>query len=62
MSKRSMSTPATSPRRRNGAKRQKASAPTASAEPESSITSHASAMFCIHVPASETTWPAKKRR
>ena len=34
----------------------------ASAEPDSSITSHASAMFCIHVPMRDTTWPEKKSR
>ena len=62
VSKRSITTPAARPNRRNGTNRQNASAPTARAEPESSITSHASAMFCIHVPASETTWPVKKSR
>ena len=51
VSNRSMITPATSPKSRNGTKRQKASAPTASGDAESSITSHARAMFCIHVPA-----------
>ena len=57
-----MTTPATRPKRKNGTKRQNASAPTARGELDSSITSHASAMFCIHVPATETTWPAKKSR
>ena len=32
-------------------------APIARADPESSSTSHASAMFCIHEPASETSCP-----
>ena len=45
-----------------GTKRQNASAPIAIAEPESSMTSQASATFCIQVPASETTWPVKKMR
>jgi hypothetical protein len=58
----SASTPAASPNTVNGTKRQNASAPTAKAEPESSSTSHASATFCIHVPASDTTWPVKKMR
>ena len=59
---RSATTPATRPKIVNGTKRQNASAPIASGEPESSITSHASATFCIHVPASETSWPVKKIR
>ena len=46
----------------NGTKRQKARTPTASGELVSSTTSHASAMFCIHVPLTETTCPVKKRR
>ena len=62
VSKRSTTTPATSPKTRNGRKRQNASAPTARAEPDNSITSQASAMFCIHDPASDTTWPVKKSR
>ena len=62
VSNRSMITPATRPSARNGTKRQNASAPTARGEPESSITSHASAMFCIHVPATETICPLKKSR
>ena len=61
-SKRSATTPAARPKSVNGTNRQKASAPIASAEPESSITSQASATFCIHVPASETSWPLKKMR
>ena len=55
-------TPATSPKSVNGTKRQNASAPTASGELVSSTTSQASAMFCIHVPLTETIWPLKKRR
>ena len=39
----------------NGTKRQNASAPIASGEPDSSITSQARATFCIHVPASDTS-------
>ncbi len=62
MSNRSMTTPAARPRTRNGTNRQNASAPTASGELESSITSHASAMFCIHVPATETICPVKNSR
>ena len=62
MSSRSITTPAARPNRKNGTKRQNASAPTASGAFESSITSHASAMFCIHVPATETICPAKKSR
>jgi hypothetical protein len=46
----------------NGTKRQNASAPIASGDPESSMTSQASATFCIQVPASETSWPVKKIR
>ena len=36
--------------------------PTATGEWVSSSTSQAVAMFCIHVPLTDTTWPAKKRR
>ena len=61
-SMRSASTPATRPNTVKGTKRQNASAPTASAESESSSTSHASATFCIHVPASDTSCPPKKMR
>ena len=61
-SMRSATTPATRPKIVNGTKRQNASAPIASGEPESSMTSQASATFCIHVPASETSWPVKKIR
>jgi hypothetical protein len=46
----------------NGTKRQNASTPTASGELVSSTTSQASAMFCIHVPLTDTIWPLKKRR
>ena len=46
----------------NGTKRQKSSVATAIGECESESTSHASATFCIHDPASETTCPAKKSR
>ena len=60
VSNRSTMTPANRPRTVNGRKRQKARMPIASGEPESWITSHASAMFCIHDPASETSCPAKK--
>ena len=45
----------------NGAKRQNARNPTATAEWVSSITYQASAMFCIQVPTSEITWPVKNR-
>jgi hypothetical protein len=59
---RSATTPASSPKTVNGTNRQNASTPMASGEPESSMTSHARATFCIHVPASETTCPVKKIR
>jgi hypothetical protein len=62
LSNRSAATPEISPKIVNGAKRQKARKPTATAECVSSITYHASAMFCIHVPTSEITWPVKKSR
>ena len=61
-SMRSATTPATRPKIVNGTKRQNASAPIASGEPDSSITSQARATFCIHVPASDTSWPLKKMR
>ena len=59
---RSTTEPAKSPSTVNGTKRQKRSVATASGERERESTSHARATFCIHDPASETTWPAKKRR
>ena len=59
---RSATTPATRPKTVKGTKRQNASAPIASGEPESWMTSQARAMFCIHVPASDTTCPVKKIR
>ena len=62
LSIRSATTPAKSPKRVNGAKRQKASAPTAIGESVSSTTSQASEMFCIQVPLTEITWPMKKSR
>ena len=62
MSNRSTTEPAKSPNRVYGTKRQKSSVATASGERESERTSHARATFCIHEPASETTWPAKKSR
>ena len=61
-STRSATTPAARPKTVNGTKRQKTSAPTARGEPESSSTSQASATFCIHEPARETSCPAKKIR
>ena len=45
-----------------GMKRQKASTPIATGELVSSTTSQASAVFCIHVPTTETSWPLKKSR
>ena len=45
-----------------GMKRQKARKPTATGERVSSMTNHASAMCCIHVPTTEMSWPVKKRR
>jgi hypothetical protein len=62
LSKRSARTPANSPNSVNGANRQNASTPTATGERVSSTTNHASAMFCIHVPTTETSCPAKKSR
>ena len=61
-STRSATTPAASPKTVNGTNRQKTRAPTASGDPESSSTSQASATFCIHEPARETSCPAKKIR
>ncbi len=61
-STRSATTPASRPKTVKGTNLQNASAPTASGEPESSSTSQARATFCIHVPASDTSWPAKKMR
>ena len=55
VSKRSTIEPAKSPSTVYGAKRQNARAPTARGDGESWTTSQASAMFCIHEPASETT-------
>ena len=54
VSTRSTIDPAKSPNRVYGAKRQKSNIATASGERESESTSHASATFCIHDPASET--------
>ncbi len=54
--------PANRPKSVYGAKRQKSSVATASGERESESTSHARATFCIHEPASDTIWPAKKSR
>ena len=62
VSSRSTIEPAKRPNSVYGANRQKSSGATASGERESESTSHASATFCIHEPASETTWPAKKSR
>ena len=62
LSTRSARTPAKRPKTVNGMKRQNASAPTAIGECVSSTTSQASAMFCIHVPLTEISWPVKKRR
>ena len=62
LSNRSATTPESSPKTVKGAKRQKARKPTASGDWVSSMTYQASAMFCIQVPTSETTWPLKKSR
>ena len=62
MSSRSTTEPAKRPKSVNGTNRQKSSVATASGERESESTSHASATFCIHEPASETICPAKKSR
>ena len=62
LSKRSAITPAKRPKSVNGPKRQKERRPTASGRVRQRSTSQYIAMFCIHVPLTETTWPAKKRR
>ena len=62
LSNRSATTPEISPKTVNGANRQNARKPTATGECVSSITYQASAMFCIQVPTSETTWPVKNSR
>jgi hypothetical protein len=62
LSKRSATTPEIRPKMVNGAKRQKARKPTATAEWVSSTTYQASAMFCIQVPTRETTCPVKNSR
>ena len=62
LSKRSARTPAGSEKTVNGAKRRNASRPTATGECVSRTTTQASAMFCIQVPLSEITWPAKYSR
>src|SRR6185503_10591717 len=62
VSMRSTKTPATRLSRKKGRKRQNARAPIASGELESWITSHASPMFCIQVPATEISWPVKNSR
>ena len=59
---RSTTEPAKRPSTVNGTKRQKRSLATASGERERERTSQARATFCIHEPASETIWPAKKSR
>ena len=61
-SKRSTSTPAKRPNTVNGRNWQRASTPTATGECVSSRTTHAAAMFCIHVPLTDTIWPLKKSR
>ena len=61
-SSRSTSTPAKRPKTVNGRNWHRASTPTATGEWVSWSTSHAAAMFCIHVPLTDTIWPAKKSR
>jgi len=64
LSNRSVTTPASRPSTVNGPKRQTESRPTASPREcgSSTTTSHAIAMFCIHVPATDVSCPKKKRR
>ena len=46
----------------NGPKRQNERIPTANGSCVSVSTNQYIAMFCIHVPLTETIWPVKKRR
>ena len=46
----------------NGANRQKTSAPTYTGECVSERMSQGSAVSCIQVPITETSWPVKNRR
>ena len=62
MSRRSTSTPLKSPSTVAGRNWHSIRKPTATGEWVSCSTSHAAAMFCIHVPVTETTWPEKKIR
>ena len=61
-SMRSTRTPAKRPNTVYGRNWNAARTPTATGECVSSSTSQAVAMFCIHVPLTDTTWPLKKRR
>ncbi len=61
-SMRSTTTPANRPNTVNGRNWQTASSPTTSGEWVSVRISQAVAMFCIQVPLTEITWPAKNRR
>ena len=64
LSNRSVTTPANRPSTVNGPNRQTVRRPTARPREwgASSTTTHASPMFCIQVPATEVSWPTKKRR
>ena len=62
VSTRSTIEPEKSPNEREGREPAEEQRATARGEREMERTSHASATFCIHEPASETIWPAKKSR
>ena len=58
-SSRSISVPTKSPKSVTGKSCASASAPTATAECVSWMTSHEAAICCIQVPVNETAWPAR---
>ena len=58
----SAATPANRPRIMTGMNWAAATMPSQIGSPVSSRTSHAWATCCIHVPTSDTAWPAKKIR
>jgi len=65
LSKRSVTTPASSPSSVNGPNRQIDTSPTASPRDPggaSWMASQYNATFCIHVPQTDASCPAKKRR
>jgi len=62
LSTRSTITPAKSANSVNGPNRATESSPSASGECVRLRTSQYIAMFCIHVPLTDTTWPPKNSR